>query len=92
MKWIDCNDDGGEDRCSRRKVGYEVEEEKVGGGRRRKEREEQLGQNVAWECSVADWLSGQCGVLDFHQVNQGFWRHGLTISSPSLKSWQRSYG
>ena len=58
----------------------EVEEEKGGRRRKERERERELGQFVAWEDSLSDWLSGKCGVLDFLLVNQGFERHRLTTS------------
>ena len=43
------------------------------GGRRRKEGKSLV--LVAREASLADWLVGKCGVLDFCLVNQGYWRH-----------------
>lgn len=46
----------------------------------KKEKERESLEIVAWEDSLSDWLSGECGVLDFLLVNQGFERHRLTTS------------
>ena len=41
----------------------------------RREKKERAWEVVASEASLADWLAGQCGVVDF--LNQGFLRHEL---------------
>ena len=41
---------------------YGVEKEE---GERRREKKERAWEVVASEASLADWLAGQCGVVDF---------------------------
>lgn len=68
---------------------YGVEEEK--GGRRKKERKKerrQLGQMLHGNARLLIGCRDSAGYLTFNLVNQGFWRHRLTSSSPSLKLWR----
>ena len=67
MKWVDYKDDGGEDRCSRRKVGYEEEVEKGGWEKkeRKKEREEELGQMLHGNARLLIGCRDSAGYLTF---------------------------
>lgn len=57
-----------------------------GRGERWEEEEKKQGRKslvvfVAWEASLADWLAGQCGVLEFAWVNnQGFLEAPLSVN------------